>query len=75
MFSNLNAELARRGIKIKDFASLLRVSKKTANNKLAGRTEFTLSEIKIVAAFFSSMSIDYLFATAGDPYSDLEKED
>ena len=63
MFPNLNAELTRRGVKTKDFASLLKVSEKTANNKLAGRTEFTLSEVKIVAAFFPNMSIDYLFST------------
>lgn len=39
MFPNLNAELARKGIKTKDLAVRINISEKTANNKLSGRTE------------------------------------
>ena len=62
MFRNLNAELSRIGMKTEAFARVIGVSKKTANNKLAGRTEFTLSEIEKTAALFPNVSIDYLFA-------------
>lgn len=61
MFKNLNAELSRIGMKTEAFARYLGVSKKTANNKLTGRTEFTLSEIEKVSSLFPNMSIDYLF--------------
>lgn len=62
MFNNLNAELARHGLKAGDIAKLLGVAPKTAANKLAGRTEFTLSEIKKIANLFPDLSITYLFA-------------
>lgn len=61
MFRNLIAELARAGMSIEAFARALGVSRKTANNKLNGRTEFTLSEIKKTAALFPNISLDYLF--------------
>lgn len=63
MFHNLNAELARREVTTKQLAEYLGVSCKTANNKLAGRTEFTLSEIKKITALIPGVSIDYLFST------------
>lgn len=63
MFHNLNAELARRGVSTKELAEYLGVSGKTANNKLAGRTEFTLSEIKKITVLIPGVSIDYLFST------------
>lgn len=61
MFNNLNAEIARRNLKTSDIAKLLGVSVKTAANKLAGRTEFTLSEVKKIASLFPNVSIAYLF--------------
>lgn len=63
MFPNLDAELARKNISTKELAKMIGTSEKTANNKRAGRTEFTLSEIKIISSLFPSVSLDYLFAT------------
>ncbi len=63
MFTNLDAELARKNISTKALAKLIGTSEKTANNKRAGRTEFTLSEIKIIGGLFPNVSLDYLFAT------------
>lgn len=63
MFPNLNAELSRNGISTKQFAKILGVSPKTANNKLAGRTEFTLSEIQTISRTFPEVTIGYLFQT------------
>ncbi len=63
MFPNLNAEMSRKGISTKQFAEILGVSPKTANNKLAGRTEFTLSEIRTISQTFPEVSIGYLFET------------
>ncbi len=62
MFPNLDAELARKNISTKELAKMIGTSEKTANNKRAGRTEFTLSEIKIISSIFPNVSIDYLFA-------------
>lgn len=61
MFNNLNAEIARHNLKTADIARLLGVSVKTAANKLTGRTEFTLSEVKKIASLFPNVSIAYLF--------------
>lgn len=64
IFCNLNAELARHDIKNVEFANLLGITPKTLNNKLNGKTEFTLSEIKATAKLFPNVSIDYLFEEA-----------
>lgn len=63
MFRNLNAELCRCNIKTKELAHMLGVSIKTINNKMSGRSEFTLSEIKAIASLFPNVSITYLFET------------
>ena len=65
MFRNLIAELARIGMKTSEYARYLNVSTKTAQNKLNGRTEFNLSEIKKTAGLFPGKTIDYLFAVEG----------
>lgn len=64
MFPNLNAELSRYNIDIKDFAKIIDSSEKTARNKLSGKTDFTLPEIRAVADYFPGYSIEYLFATS-----------
>lgn len=61
MFPNLNAEMARHGLKAKELAAALSISERTVSNKLNGKTEFTLSEIKKITALFPNISIDYLF--------------
>ena len=66
MFNNLKAEIARHNLKTADLAKLLGVSLKTVTNKLDGKTEFTLSEIKKIASLFPSVSITYLFEENGE---------
>lgn len=61
MFPNLEAELARKNISSKDLAVIIGKNEKTVNNKRAGRTEFTLSEIQAICALFPTSSLDYLF--------------
>lgn len=61
MFPNLDAELVRIGMSTKELAKIIGTTEKTANNKRAGRTEFTLSEIRKISAIFPNASIDYLF--------------
>lgn len=63
MFPNLNAELSRYNIDVKAFALIIDSSEKTARNKLNGITDFTLPEIRKVAARFPAYTIEYLFAT------------
>ena len=64
MFPNLNAELARRGMKKKEFAKLLDISERTAANKLCGKSEFTLSEIRKISGLFPGLSVDYLLSSS-----------
>lgn len=46
MFTNLQNALYQKGITIKSLAEFLQVTEKTARNKIQGKTEFTLSEVK-----------------------------
>lgn len=61
MFNNLTAELARYGINAKTLSLKIGTCEKSVNNKMAGRTEFTLKEIKKIAAMFPDKTVDYLF--------------
>ncbi len=61
MFNNLKAELARKNMGSAELAEILGISRKSANNKLGGRTEFLLSEINTVSKIFPDCSISYLF--------------
>lgn len=63
MYPNLNAEMARIGLKSNDIANLLCVSQKTAYNKITGRTDFDLEEaVKIQERYFPSFDIRELFS-------------
>ena len=64
MFPNLNAEMARKKITIKDLAELAEIQYDTLKNKCSGITEFKRVEMfRIKKRVFPDMSIDYLFAT------------
>jgi len=63
MFPNLKAEMARHNVRTKDIATVAGIAETSANNKIAGRTPFTLEEaIKIRDNLFPGMEIDYLFS-------------
>lgn len=61
MFTNLVAEIAKKGLKKTEIASRLGMTPETLKNKLTGKTEFTLDEIKILLNIFSGYSMEYLF--------------
>ncbi len=61
MFSNLNAEIARAGVKKTDLAKKLGISINSLTNKLNGKQEFKLSEVQIILKLFPEKNIDDLF--------------
>mgnify|MGYP001579135663 CR=1 FL=1 len=62
MFANLNAEMARHDVLHKDVMELLKGSRKTAWNKMNGRSGLTWNEMKAIRdKYFPKMTIDYLF--------------
>lgn len=64
MFNNLKAELTRRDISITDLAEKLKMNYKTLNNRLSGKSDFDLVEMKAIRTCLSepTLSLDYLFA-------------
>ncbi len=64
MYRNLNAELARKGIKRSDLAKELKVTPSTISQKLNGKTLITLQEAKrIKNALGVEMELETLFAS------------
>lgn len=63
MFPTLRAEMARHGIKNKDIAELLKLSRKSITNRLSGTQEFSNAEMRQIRdKFFPNMTIDELFS-------------
>lgn len=63
MFPNLEAEMARKGLKRKDLASLFKGRSATVSDKLNGKTPLLLDEAyRIQSTFFPECTLDYLFA-------------
>ena len=61
-YPTLVGEMAKRRIKKKDICELLGISQKTLWNKIEGRSEFTLEEVKLVRkTYFDDMTIEELF--------------
>lgn len=64
-FPILAGEIAKRGIKKKAIANTIGVCDRALNNKLSGRTPFTLPEAQAInRTFFPDMQIDVLFQEA-----------
>ncbi|MBQ8965884.1 XRE family transcriptional regulator [Ruminococcus sp.] len=62
MYRNLEAELARAGIKRTKLAELLNVTASTISEKLNKSGRFTLKEAFLIRdTFFPSLTLDYLF--------------
>ncbi|MEK3722263.1 MULTISPECIES: XRE family transcriptional regulator [Paenibacillus] len=62
MYPNLDAEMARRGIKRKDLACLFKNRTATVSDKLNGKYPFLLDEaFRIKETYFPDMPLDYLF--------------
>ncbi len=60
--NNLKNALRSKNITIKDFATFLGVSEKTAQNKLSAKSDFTYSEVRKICKFLlPEYNSDYLF--------------
>lgn len=67
MYKNLNAEMARNGIKSEDIAEVLGISKTSMDNMLYGKVKFSVVDaIKVKNRLFENLSVDYLFETEGE---------
>nr|DAP56863.1 MAG TPA: PUTATIVE TRANSCRIPTION REGULATOR, HTH DNA-BINDING MOTIF [Caudoviricetes sp.] len=67
MFPNLNAELARKGLCLKELSTITGIKYDSLKNKASGNTEFKRSEmLKIKKEVFPGKSLDYLFQTEED---------
>ncbi len=67
MFSNLEAEIARKRLHKKELGKTLGVRQATIYDKLNGKSKFTLKEaLKIKNTYFPEMEIKYLFKKFND---------
>jgi plasmid maintenance system antidote protein VapI len=63
MYPNLRAEMARYNLKTKDLERVLKLTNKSVNNKLSGKTPFTIPEAVIIRdKLFPKKTIDDLFS-------------
>ena len=63
MFPNLDAEMAKKGMKRKDLANLFKGRVATVSDKLNGKQSILLEDAyKIQTQYFPECSLDYLFA-------------
>lgn len=62
MFNNLAAEIARKGVKNKDFAEKIGIHPVIFSKKINGKVDFTLQEvIRIIEYFNCEFTFEYLF--------------
>lgn len=67
MLKNLKKALESKNITIKAYASILGISEKSANNKIAERTAFTYPEARITRIdVLPEYDMDYLFKSDKD---------
>ena len=68
MFQNLQAEMKRYGISTSDLSRVANKTKRSIQDKMRGKNDFTLSEAaKIRDSFFPGLSLEYLFARGENP--------
>ena len=62
MFHNLEAEMARSRVTVKDIAKCINKTEKSVRNKLQGIRPFTWPEIVMIRdSYFPDMDLQYLF--------------
>ena len=72
IYPNLLAEIARQGITIAGLADILGVTRSNMYNKLNGKTNFSLKDIKAIQDALRAndkngdYSLDYLFYKSGE---------
>ena len=69
MFPNLFIELKRSKSTQQQLAERIGISHSSLQNKLQGRTQFTLKEMRDIQAVFADCSLDYLFSEYGSKRS------
>ena len=66
VYPNLYAEMAASGrMSQKELASKLGISEKTLGEKLKGKTDFRIGEMRVIQSIFQK-PLDYLFADRVD---------
>lgn len=61
-YSNLKGEMAKKGVTNVDIANLLKVHRNTVDNKLSGKSSFSVDEaFRIYEAFFRGEDFAYIF--------------
>lgn len=61
MFANLVVELKKHHYSQRGLAAYIGISESSMNDKMNGRTQFTLREAKAIQAVFEGRTLDYLF--------------
>ena len=69
MFPTLFIELKRSKSTQQQLAERIGISHSSLQNKLQGRTQFTLKEMRDIQAVFADCSLDYLFSEYGSKRS------
>ena len=63
-YSNLKAEMARKGITGETMSQFLNIHRNSFYNKVSGDSSFSVNEaMKIQTQFFPDLDLDYLFST------------
>ena len=61
MYNNLTAEIARKGMTVKDVAGAVLMKQSTFAQKYRGNVDFTLPEAMRIKKFLNELPIEYLF--------------
>lgn len=61
LFPVLESKIAETGITKKSIAKGLDIDQKTMSQKLTGKTQFTLKEIRYIHSIFPDVSVEKLF--------------
>ena len=61
VFANLVVELKKHHYSQRGLAAYIGISESSMNDKMNGRTQFTLREAKAIQAVFEGRTLDYLF--------------
>lgn len=65
IFPNLLIELKRNKYSQQGLARYIGISDSSMQNKLSGKTQFTLNEMRAIQSVFKNCSLDYLFTEYG----------
>lgn len=61
MFPNLIVELRRKKYSQGGLAKYIGISESSMQNKMNGKTQFTLAEMRAIQSVFENCSLDWLF--------------